>query len=99
MYIYIIIVTDELCDQIVRFGHMYYALNVFVTKQTNTSKVNPKILSSALDTLIHISYTSTSNNLNLYFIKRLPVIIIIINYRLWTSIVKENEPIQCAAQI
>jgi len=55
------IVTEENCDRIVRSGLVQYVLDVFDVKlKSASSKVNPKILSSALDTLVHVSNTSKS---------------------------------------
>jgi len=50
-------VTEENCDRVVRGGLMQYALDVFDVKQKSASKISPKILSSALDTLVHVSNT------------------------------------------
>lgn len=51
-------VTEENCDRLVRGGLIQYALDVFDVKLNATNKTNPKILSAALDTLVHISNTS-----------------------------------------
>lgn len=53
-------VTEDNCDRIVRSGLVQYALDVFDVKSNSTNNANPKILSSALDTLVHITNTSTA---------------------------------------
>lgn len=50
--------TEENCDRIIRGGLIQYTLDVFDTKFNSTSQINPKIFSSALDTLVHIANTS-----------------------------------------
>lgn len=55
----VFIVSEENCDRVVRSGLMQYALDVFEIKSNSTNKTIPKILSAALDTLVHISNTST----------------------------------------
>lgn len=52
------IVTEDNCDRIVRSGLMQYALDMFDIKSNSAKKADPKILSSALDTLVHISNSS-----------------------------------------
>lgn len=51
-------VTDDVCDRVVRSGLMQCALDVFDVKLYGSCKADPKILESALDTLVHISNTS-----------------------------------------
>ncbi|XP_026815510.1 cytosolic carboxypeptidase 1-like [Rhopalosiphum maidis] len=51
-------VTEENCDKVIRAGLMQYALDVFNIKLYTANKAHPKIFSSALDVLVHISNTN-----------------------------------------
>lgn len=57
------LVSEENCDRVIRAGLMQYALDVFNIKLYTANKAHPKIFSSALDVLVHISNTSTFNAL------------------------------------